>query len=163
MPPSSPPPVPCPVGPISYSQSKCSFASRVQFTCRENGAALSMTDPIACDSFTQGLLQASRQGPFQWACFCGFTETKLCGLQRTSRSFEKQTSLHPDCGSQVLSLQALVRDHFSGWKNHRLFLSSACQSHHTCGLWMTLVCRMTGECGLGLGGLSTRSEGGRPC
>lgn len=30
-------------------------------------------------------------------------------------------------------------------KNHSLFLISGCQSHHTCGLWMTLVCRVMKE------------------
>lgn len=38
-----------------------------------------------------------------------------------------------------------MKDHFGCWKNHSLFLISGCQSHHTCGLWMTLVCRMTGQ------------------
>lgn len=34
----------------------------------------------------------------------GSQKPSYCGLQRISRSFEKQTSLHPDCGSRVLSL-----------------------------------------------------------
>lgn len=106
-----------------------------------------MTDPIACDSFIHGLFQVSRLGPFGGPASVGSQKPNYCGLQRISRSFEKQTSLHPDCGSQVLSLRALVRDHFGGWKNQSLFLISGCQSHHTCGLWMTLVCRMTGEGG----------------
>lgn len=28
----------------------------------------------------------------------GSQKPNYCGLQRISRSFEKQTSLHPDCG-----------------------------------------------------------------
>lgn len=78
----------------------------------------------------------------------GSQKPNYCGLQRISRSFEKQTSLHPDCGfacSGSQSVWALVRDHFGCWKNHSLILTFGCQSHHTCGLWMTLVCRMTGE------------------
>lgn len=99
----------------------------------------------------------------------GSQKPNYCGLQRISRSFEKQTSLHPDCGfacSGSQSVWALVRDHFGCWKNHSLILTFGCQSHHTCGLWMTLVCRMTVRKGMWFGAhssLSTRSEGGRPC
>lgn len=32
-----------------------------------------------------------------------------------------------------------------GKKKHNLFLIFGCQSHHTCGLWMTLTCRVDGR------------------
>lgn len=101
----------------------------------------------------------------------GSQKPNYCGLQSISRSFEKQTSLHPDCGFACSGshLWALVRDHFGYWKNHSLFLISGCQSHHTCGLWMTLVCRMTGEEGNlvwgfkgAQGGLLPKRKRGRP-
>lgn len=47
--------------------------------------------------------------------------------------------------AQVLSLCALGTITLATGKNHSLFLISGCQSHHTCGLWMTLVCRVMKE------------------
>lgn len=71
-------------GGLSHSPCKCSFASRVYFTCGENGAALSMTDPIACDSLYK---DSSRPAS------AGSRKPDYCGLPRTSRSSEKQTAL----------------------------------------------------------------------
>lgn len=60
----------------------------------------------------------------------------------TRKSPILRTSL--DNSIKSLLLTPLI-DHFGYWKNHSLFLISGCQSHHTCGLWMTLVCRMMGR------------------
>lgn len=130
-------------------------------------------DPIASDSFIQGLFQVSKQKPFLvglllWVHRNQITVgcKELAGHLKSRHLFTQTVVLHV----QVLSLWALVRDHFGYWKNHRLFLISGCQNHHTCGLWMTLVCRMMGEEGNlvwgfkgAQGGLPPGRKGGRPC
>lgn len=128
-----------------------------------------MTDPIASDSFIQGLFQVSRQGPVGGSASVGSQKPNYCGLQRISRSFEKQTSLHPDCGfacSGSQSVWALVRDHFGCWKNHSwiLVLVAKATTRVVCGWPLSAEWRVRKGMWFGAqGGLSTRSEGGRPC
>lgn len=94
----------------------------------------------------------------------GSQKPSYCGLQRISRSFEKQTSLHPDCGSRVLSLsfgEGLFR---RLEKPELIFNFWLPKPPH---VWSVDDLRLQNdrggrECGLGLGGLSTRSEGGSP-
>lgn len=47
--------------------------------------------------------------------FVGSQKPNYCGLQRISRSFEKQTSLHPDCGFACSSSQSVSFGEGSFW------------------------------------------------
>lgn len=47
--------------------------------------------------------------------FVGSQKPNYCGLQRISRSFEKQTSLHPDCGFACSSSQSVNFGEGSFW------------------------------------------------
>lgn len=73
---------------------------------------------------------------------------ELAGHLKSRHPFTQTVVLH----AQVLSLWALVRDHFGGWKNRSLFLISGCQSHHVWSVDDPCLQNDRGgkECGLGL-------------
>ena len=75
-----------------------------------------MTDPIVSmthlgKDFSRVADKALLGGPAP----VGSQKPNYCGLQRISRSFEKQTSLHPDCGFTHSGSQSVSFGEGSFW------------------------------------------------
>lgn len=84
-------------------------------TRQGNGAALKTTAPIASDSLYKGSSRLADKALLGGPASVGSQKPNYCGLQRISRSFEKQTSLHPDCGFACSGSQSLSFGEGSFW------------------------------------------------